>query len=92
MSKQAYCEPAFDDSDPVGCDIHIKISGLQQFGDHFVLSGVRERAVDWAMVRRAIFGTDLPAGKEDDELVEKIGETIFKHDLVHILTDRVKPA
>lgn len=91
MSKKVYCEPAYATHDANDVDIHLRISGLESFDDHFVLRGVRERVVDWAMVRRAIFGTDGSTSLNEDELIEKIGEIVFRHDLTQILADRIKP-
>lgn len=91
-SKMAYAEPAYDDSvRPIS--VQVRIDGIRYEGDNlFTIEGVTPRDVNWAQIRSAIFGTDAPADKDADDLLEKIGDTIWTHDLRNILAERIKPA
>jgi hypothetical protein len=92
MSKQAYREPAFDDSDdalnsvPAQHTVRLKIKGLTAvYGEDgiFELSGVKPRPVDHATLIRAL------GAQDDDELMDKVLATIWKFDMVRVLTDRI---
>ena len=72
--------------DPV--EVTLNIEGLRQIATGvFALSGVRPRSVDWAALRKALV---LGQSASDGELSDKIGELVFKHDIMQILVEGIK--
>ena len=69
-------------------EVTLNIEGLRQIGiGKFALSGVRPRPVDWDALRKALV---LGQSASDGELSDKIGELVFKHDIMQILVERIK--
>lgn len=89
MSKQAYREPAYDDStpmEPAQQTVRLAIRGLKAvYGEEgvFELSGVKPRSVDCTLLAAAL------GCPEDDELIDKVRSTVWKFDMVRLLTDRI---
>lgn len=73
-------------------DVLVRIEGLRPepgVGEFaFSLEGVKHREIDWQLVRKGLlFEGDMP-----DDLVDDIAALVWKHDLVRILSERIKPA
>lgn len=67
----------------------VRIEGLAQVGlGEFELSGVKPRDIDWPAVSRAL-GIEGPM---DDQLADDIGDVVFRHDILRILSERCKLA
>jgi hypothetical protein len=67
--------------------VMLKIAGLTVVDAErgvFELEGCSPRPIDGELLVKAIGGAD-------DELIDKIGAVIWKHDLIAILTERIQP-
>ena len=66
----------------------VRIQGLRYEGDDlFTITGVKPRLADWATAATALGLTD---SREDQQLMDDIGELIYKADLVRLFASRVK--
>jgi len=84
MVKAASVEAGMDYSgEPEMANIEVKIDGLEYLYDNrFVLKGVKHRRIDWELVKQGM-------GPVSDELMDKIGELIWRDDLVRLLAERI---
>lgn len=94
-AKQAVYDPPLGDPWQAGTDVPdvlVKIEGLRHepgAGEFtFSLEGVKHRNVNWSLVREGLgFEGDMP-----DDLIDDLSAVIWRHDLIRILADRIKPA
>ena len=80
--------PVYQDSQP---DILVNIPGLRHqphAGEFtFSLEGVKRRNVDWSLISQGLgYEGDMP-----NDLIDDMAALIWRHDIVQILADRIKP-
>ena len=95
--KAAYHDEAVSLGDPWQSgtnvpDVLVNIPGLRPqpgAGEFtFSLEGVASRNIDWNLIRQGLqFEGDMP-----EDLADQICEVVWKHDLVRILSERIRPA
>ncbi len=95
-AKTAYHDKAVSLGDPWQAgtnipDVLVTIPGLRHepgAGEFaFSLEGVKHRDVDWSRVREGLgYEGDMP-----DNLIDDMAALIWRHDLIQILSDRIKP-
>jgi hypothetical protein len=86
MSKQAFVHP--EPMDPRDMPTLLRIRGLKAVpgeDEVFELSGVKPRRIDHDMLARAL-GHEP---REDDELDDKVLATVWRFDMVRVLTERI---
>ena len=79
--------PTAIDSEPPQYTVRIRIDGLKAvYGEDgvFELSGVKQRNIDTAALAKALHSAN------DPELTDKVLATVFKFDMVRLLTERVQ--
>lgn len=89
-AKVSYVEQPAEVWNPDGTPkVLVRIQGLAQTGpDEFELSGVKPRPVDWFAVGVSMgFGPD---GMPDD-LADELSAVVWKHDMIRILAERMRP-
>jgi CHAD domain-containing protein len=88
-TKQAYRDDDYPSAidTPAQHTVRLRIKGLKAvYGEDgvFELSGAQQRLIDHAALAEALGAT------QDPELTDKVLATVFKFDMVRLLTERVE--
>lgn len=83
MRKESFYGIESDNS-----EILIRIEGLVPMGDGtYTIEGLKARDIDWQATIRALGYT--PDDYPDNELLDIIGDAVFKYDIRRALTNRI---